>query len=112
MPYVDETFVPRRAVESGGHGGHGARMPSHPIVERLRAELATVGVSPVEASDGFGTATADALTEFQRLYRLPEHGNLDPTTGGVLALASLVASEEDRVRLREKLGEARGRVAA
>ena len=111
MPYVEETFVPRRTAASGGHGGHGAIAPAPPIVERLHAELARVGVSRVEASDGFGTATADALTEFQRLYRLPEHGNLDPTTGGVLALASLVASEDDPTRLREKLGEARGRVA-
>ncbi|MBA3462802.1 MAG: hypothetical protein H0T46_22795 [Deltaproteobacteria bacterium] len=102
--------MPRRAV-SGGHGEHGAGAPATGVVERLHAELATVGVVTAGTADGFGTATAVALTEFQRRYRLPEHGNLDPTTGGVLALAALVATSEEPARLAAELGEARGRVA-
>ena len=74
--------------------------------------LATVGL-PVadEGTGGFGAKAAAQLERLQERYGLPVTGDLDPATGGVLSLASLMASEHDPARLREGLLAARGAVS-
>lgn len=120
MPYVTETFVPLRGPLRvptltdhlrGPDRREPTRQPPREVIERLRVELDTIGL-PVGDSDpgGFGSETAAALERFQQSHGLPVTGNLDPTTGGVLSIVSLVASEHDQTRLRERLREARAAV--
>lgn len=111
MPHVTETFVPARSAREGERPPR-SHVPSRAVLDVLHEELAAVGM-PIDTEEarGFGPATAERLTHFQKRYRLPVTGDLDPTTGGVLSLAALVASETDRVRLRTRLAEARGAVA-
>jgi hypothetical protein len=111
MPFVSETFVPARSPRAGEPAPR-THTPSRAILDALRDELSVVGLPiDAEAPSGFGPITAEQLTRFQERYRLAVTGDLDPTTGGVLSLAALVASEPDRARLRARLGEARGAVS-
>jgi hypothetical protein len=76
-------------------------------ITALHSELATVGLpvrgAEVSGTPTFGTDTQARVREFQELYRLPETGDVDPTTGGVMSLASLVATEGNRNSLKAKL---------
>lgn len=84
-------------------------------IRTLHTELAAVGlpVSGTETSGTprFETATASRVKEFQKLHRLSETGDLDPVTGGVMSLSALVATEQDRGRLRTALRAAEGQVS-
>ncbi len=80
----------------------------------LHAELHAIGLPVAEAeSNGtprFGTDTQTRVREFQNLYRLPATSEVDPTTGAVMSISALVATETDRGRLRAALRDARGAV--
>jgi hypothetical protein len=76
----------------------------------LHTELAAIGLPVVGTEAGaapqFGEATSARLRAFQERYKLPVTGDLDPTTGGVLALSALVSTETDRAKLRTELANA------
>jgi hypothetical protein len=79
-------------------------------IKALHTELAAIGLPVVGAEAGatpqFAEATSAQLKAFQERYKLPVNGNLDPTTGGILTLAAVVATESERSTLREKLKNA------
>src|SRR5216683_4573273 len=115
MPFVTDVFKP---VPVAGPGP--ARVPTGPVLpvdttRQLHSELAAVGmpVAGVEAgaTPQFGPATSAQLKQFQQRYGLPADEVLDPTTGGVLALVAMVATETDRAKLRTELRRAKGQVA-
>jgi hypothetical protein len=76
-------------------------------IRTLHTELAAVGLPVADAeADGtprFGTDTQARVREFQKRYGLQETADVDAATGGVMALAALVATESDRSQLRKKL---------
>src|SRR5438309_3149850 len=82
-------------------------------IRTLHTELAAVGLSVGvgEATDTrFGSDTQARVREFQKLYRLPETGDVDPATGGILSLSALVATEGDRTKVRAELTDAINKV--
>jgi hypothetical protein len=96
-------------VNSVFHSGS----PTTPVatIRALHSELAAVGM-PVVGTEAAGmppfeTATESRVRGFQQRIRLPDTGNLDPETGGVMSLASLVATERMRATL-EIVGAANG----
>jgi hypothetical protein len=93
-----------RVITAGSRG-----VPAETI-KTLHTELATIGLrvagAEAKGTPRFGKATSAKLKAFQERYKLPVNGNLDPTTGGVLTLSALVATEADRSTLREKLKNA------
>jgi peptidoglycan hydrolase-like protein with peptidoglycan-binding domain len=114
MPFVTDVFKP---LPAGGLGpapvSFGPVLPVE-TTRRLQAELSALGMPVADGeADGaprFGSATADRLKQFQQLYGLPVDGALNPTTGGVLTLAAMVAAETDHARLRTELRAAQGQV--
>jgi peptidoglycan hydrolase-like protein with peptidoglycan-binding domain len=79
-------------------------------IRTLQTELAALVFPVVGAeADGtsrFGTDTQARVREFQQRYGLPEAGDADAATGGVMSLSALVATESDRSPLREELKNA------
>jgi peptidoglycan hydrolase-like protein with peptidoglycan-binding domain len=83
-------------------------------LKQLHTELAAVGL-PVLGAEAtgtpqFGPETVDRVRAFQKLHGLPATGALDPTTGGVMALAALVTTESDPSKLRDGLRAAQSKV--
>jgi Tc toxin complex TcA C-terminal TcB-binding domain/PKD domain/Putative peptidoglycan binding domain len=108
MPIITTVFTPVIVVNPGT----GVTTPPAPplpaaTIKLLHDELLTMGlpVAGVEvgATPQFGSATSEQLKIFQGRYKLPVTGNLDPTTGGILSLSALVATETDRTKLRTEL---------
>jgi peptidoglycan hydrolase-like protein with peptidoglycan-binding domain len=83
-------------------------------IKQLHDGLAAIGFKVVGEEAGpnprFGTATIAQLKTFQQRYKLPVTGELDPTSGGVLSLAALVATESDRAAVQAKLKQAMNNV--
>ena len=81
-------------------------------IKSLHSELAALGlpVSGPEAGTRFGPDTQTRVRAFQRQYHLPETGDLDPTSGGIMSLAALVATERDLKRLKTALRAAQASV--
>src|SRR5262249_52676633 len=81
---------------------------------QLHTELAAVGLPVIGAeatgAPQFGPETEDRVRDFQKLHGLPVTGVVDPTTGGVMALAALVTTESDPSKLRAGLRAAQGKV--
>src|SRR6185437_8832831 len=95
----------------------GASSTDTPVetIRALHSELAAIGM-PVRGTDvsstpTFGTDTQTRVRDFQRLYHLPQTGDLDPVTGGVMTLASLAATQADRAQLRAALRNAENAVS-
>jgi hypothetical protein len=84
-------------------------------LKQLHTELAAVGLPVVGAeatgTPQFGLETQARIRAFQQLHGLPVTDSVDPTTGAVLTLAALAATEFDRSKLREGLRAAQGSVA-
>jgi hypothetical protein len=79
-------------------------------IKALHTELAAVGL-PVGGADAsatprFGSDTETRVRDFQSRYHLSADGTVTPTTGGVLVLAALAATQGDRSRLRTELKNA------
>jgi hypothetical protein len=115
MPVVHEVFTPVTGRAAAGGSDAPARSLPVATVKQLHDELAAIGL-PVTgdetgATPSFGAATSARLVRFQQRYQLPADGKLDPTTGGLLTLSALVASETDRAKLRAELAGTRGAVA-
>jgi peptidoglycan hydrolase-like protein with peptidoglycan-binding domain len=83
-------------------------------LKQLHTELAAVGlpVLGAEATDTpqFGSETENRIRAFQKLHGLPVTGAVDPTTGGVMALAAMVTTESDPSKLRAGLRAAQGKL--
>lgn len=108
MPLVNDVFVP---IAAAGTGHAATPQPPADTIRQLHVELAAIGL-PVAATEtgaaaSFGQATAERLKRFQKRYGLPAQGNLDPTTGALLTLTALVATETDPAKLRSALAGAR-----
>ena len=89
MPFVD------RVITRSSGASEIAALPS------LHRELTLLGV-PVAPSEetqrNFGEFTEAAVRSFQLRAGLRETGEVDPTTGGIMALAVLATDEGDRAR--------------
>jgi hypothetical protein len=113
MPIVTRVFTPVLAVsEWTPPAPSQPAAPASPqlpaaTIKQLHGELAAIGLPVVGTESGdipqFGTATSAQLKTFQNRYKLPVTGNLDSTTGGVLSLSALVATETNRAKLRTEL---------
>jgi hypothetical protein len=84
-------------------------------IKTLQSELAAVGL-PVRGAEAggtpsFGSDTQARVRDFQKLYHLQVTGDVDPLTGGVMFLASLVATQTDRALLRAALRNAENAVS-
>src|SRR5712692_10930589 len=112
MPRITTVFtpVPSAGATTGPTPPSPSPQPPAVIINQLHAELAAIGLPVVGAETGatpqFGAATSAQLKAFQDRYRLPVTGNLDPATGGILTLAALAATENDRSKLRAGLKNA------
>jgi hypothetical protein len=88
-----------------------ARSANVPVdtIRTLHSELAAVGL-PVNGSETtdtrFGSDTEARVREFQKLHHLPETGEVDPATDGIMSLSALVATEGDQNKLRAELKDA------
>src|SRR5438046_7571501 len=88
-----------------------ARSTDVPVdtIRTLHSELAAVGlrVNGTETTDTrFGSETEARVREFQKLHHLPETGEVDPATDGIMSLSALVATEGDRAKLQTELKDA------
>lgn len=104
MPYIPAPITP------------GGATPAPPdIIKQLHDELSAVGLAvagtEVGATPVFGAVTSAQLKTFQARYNLQATGNLDPTTGGLLTVSALVATEGDRSNVQAGLQGALNKVA-
>jgi peptidoglycan hydrolase-like protein with peptidoglycan-binding domain len=102
MPFVNRVLNPSST---------GQNVPA--LTASLHRELALVG-SPVAGTEAsgrtYGAATEASVREFQKRFGLRETGELDPASGGIMALAAMVTEEGDREKLRRELRDAVNRV--
>src|SRR5262245_46490691 len=111
MPIVTGTFTPIASPSTPVAGGIGVETAILPddLVKQLQNELSAVGL-PVTGTEAgatpqIGQVTSAQLKIFQDRYTLPVTGDLDATTGGILAVTALVATETDRAKLRSELAK-------
>jgi hypothetical protein len=100
----------RGRIHATYHSCHSCRVQRCPSGDHQDLACRTFGGGFAGQGAGgtprFEAATESRVRDFQKLYRLPETGEVNPATGGVMTLAALVATEGDRSKLREKLKNA------